>query len=360
MEGLDNLKVKNGFSTRAVPPEALGGISPMTGAPKMGDLVVAEVLSVGKNKTIEESTGRTLYMFPGDVIVGAFGNRYATDQFEGYVPQGPVETCDMLSVGGVCGEVVSQHDSIASPTKLRVLGLATDKHGHPINSKSYGLSPQGRSGGAEVISVVGSAMDSGKTTTAGTLARSLSRSGFRVAAAKVTGTAAGKDGRFMESSGASPVLDFTSAGYPATYMLDWDELMTVYQTLLGHLDAADPDYIILEVADGIFQRETGMLLDSAAFRQSVDHLFFAAGDSLAVESGVRFLKELGMPLRATAGTVTQSSLAIEEAEQASGVPCLGIDRMMNGELLEVIQAVKRPAPNGKIGKVHEPALLDAV
>lgn len=338
MEGLNELNLKHGFSARAVPPEVLGGISPMSGAPSTGDVAVAKVLSVGKNKTIEERTGRTLYLFPGDVIVGSFGNRYATDQFEGYVPQGPVETCDMISVGGVCGEVASQHDSMANPTKLRVLGLATDKSGKPINSRSYGLSPKSSgSSGAEVILVVGSSMDSGKTMTAGTLCRALSRSGLRVAAAKVTGTAAGKDGRFMESSGASPVLDFTSVGYPSTYMLNRDELLALHQTLLGHLNSAAPDYIVLEIADGIFQRETRMLLDSEAFRQSVDHVFFAAGDSLAVECGVRCLLESGLPLRATSGALTQSELMIREAEEASGLPCLGTDRMMNGELTGLLQ-----------------------
>lgn len=100
-----------------------------------------------------------------------------------------------------------------------------------------------------------------------------------------------------------------------------------------------------------------MLLDSEAFRRSVDHLFFAAGDSLAVESGVRFLKGLGMPLRATAGAVTQSSLAVAEAEEATGVPCMGIERMMTGELPKVVRATGKPTQGRE---VHEPALMNAV
>ena len=86
---------------------------------------------------------------------------------------------------------------------------------------------------AEVILVVGSAMNSGKTTTAGTLARALSRANFSVAAGKITGTAAGKDARFFEACGARPVLDFTSAGYPSTYMLGLEELLGIYQQHTG-------------------------------------------------------------------------------------------------------------------------------
>ena len=348
MELLNNLAVKHGFSARAVPLQDMCGFLPMVGAPEIGDLVLAEVLSIGKNKTVEERTGRTLYLFPGDLIVGSFGNRYATDQFEAYAPVGPVERCDMLSVGAVCGEVATKHNSTASPTQLRVLGNVADKTGQKINARDYGLPKKSGADGAEVILVVGSSMNSGKTMTAGTLARALSRSGLDVAAAKVTGTAAGKDARFFESCGARPVLDFTSAGYPSTYMTSLEELLTLHSTLVGNLQETGPDYIVLEVADGIFQRETRMLLDSPAFRAGVDHVFFAAGDSLAAECGVRYLKALDLPLRATAGALTQSELSVAEAEAATGVPCLGIDRMMNGGLLEILHPVGRPALNEKV------------
>jgi hypothetical protein len=179
-------------------------------------------------------------------------------------------------------------------------------------------------------------MNSGKTTTAGTLARALSRANFSVAAGKITGTAAGKDGRFYEACGARPVLDFTSAGYPSTYMLALEELLGVYDSILSNLRGSNPDYIILEIADGIFQRETRMLLESAEFRQSADHVFFAAGDSLSAESGVRLVREYGLPLRATAGSITQSPLASREAEEALGMPCMSIERLMDGTLKEVL------------------------
>jgi hypothetical protein len=274
--------------------------------------------------------------------VGAFGNRYATDQYEGYLPRRPVKECDLLSVGGVCGEVASRHTSMVGPTRLRIVGLVGDKHGRPINQRTFGLPPSHavgeglESGAAEVILVVGSSMNSGKTTTAGTLARALSRANFSVAAGKITGTAAGKDGRFFQACGARPVLDFTSAGYPSTYMLGLEELLGVYESILGNLRASDPDYIILEIADGIFQRETRMMLDSGAIRDSVDHVFFAASDSLSAESGVRSIREYGLPLRATAGSVTQSPLASREAEEALGMPCMSIERIMDGTLKEML------------------------
>jgi len=340
MQLIDNPNIKHSFTTRAVPLEEMARVTPMYAQPRIGDLVLAEVLALGRHNRMEVRTGVTMYLFPGDHIVGAFGNRYATDQYEGYLPTRPVEGCDLLSVGGVLGEVASQHASMASPTRLRIVGLVSDRYGRPINQRAFGLpshaAGEGLQSSAEVILVVGSAMNSGKTTTAGTLARALSRANFSVAAGKITGTAAGKDGRFYEACGARPVLDFTSAGYPSTYMLALEELLGVYESILGNLRASDPDYIILEIADGIFQRETRMLLESAEFRRSADHVFFAASDSLSAESGVRSIREYGLPLRATAGSVTQSPLASREAEEALGMPCMSTERIMDGTLKGVL------------------------
>jgi hypothetical protein len=341
MQLIDNPLIKYSFTTRAVPLEEMANVVPMSVPPRIGDLVLAEVQNLGRHTRMEVRSGVTMDLFPGDRIVGAFGNRYATDQYEGYLPTRPVEACDLLSVGGVLGEVASKHASMASPTRLRILGLVSDKHELPINQRAFGLPSHAvgeglQSSAAEVILVVGSSMNSGKTTTAGTLARALGRANFGVAAGKVTGTAAGKDGRFYEACGARPVLDFTSAGYPSTYMLALEELLGVYESILGTLRASDPDYIILEIADGVFQRETRMLLDSAELRRSADHVFFAAGDSLSAESGVRLVREYGLPLRATAGSVTQSPLASREAEEAVGIPCMSIERIMDGTLKEVL------------------------
>ncbi|MCG8346690.1 MAG: hypothetical protein MI924_02780 [Chloroflexales bacterium] len=337
MEYLNHAQLKHSFTTHVVPLEMMVSIKPLTYAPQVGDIVVAEVMSIGKHSTIETRDGVSNHIFPGDRVVVTFGNRYATDQYEGYVPTQPVIECDMLSVGGVCGEVVSCHAKMGTPTRLRLLGAVCDQDGQAINLRAFGMPLRLDAGHGEVILVVGASMNSGKTTTVGTLVRALSQAGFRVAATKVTGTAAGKDGRFFASCGAQQVLDFIDAGYPSTYMLSLDELMTVYQNLISQLRANNPDYIVVEIADGIFQRETRMLLENPLFRETVDHVFFAATDSLAAECGARYLYEYGLPLRALAGLLTMSPLATREAEEATGLPCLNIERMLAGETLALLE-----------------------
>jgi hypothetical protein len=341
---IDLRQVKRTYTTHIVPEEACVGYITPSDSPRIGDLLLAEVISVGKHAAIETINGFTLNIFPGDLIIGAFGNRYATDQYEGYVPAQWTEQCDLLSIGGVCGEVCSAHSSMGAPTRLRVLGAVCDASGAPLNLRSFAAPAPRAPHVGQVILVVGTSMNSGKTTTVGTLARALSRAGMRVAAAKVTGTAAGKDGRFFRSCGADPVFDFTHCGFPSTYMLSQHDLLAICDDLFDRLAAAEPDYSIIEIADGIFQRETRMLLASGAFRARVDHVFFSAGDSLGAECGVRRLRADGWPVRAVTGLVTASPLALREAEEEAGILCLSIEHLVyGGILLDLVGAPKAAA-----------------
>jgi hypothetical protein len=210
-----------------------------------------------------------------------------------------------------------------------------------------------------VILVVGASMNSGKTTIVGTLARALSGAGLRVAAAKVTGTAASRDGRLYRSSGADPVLDFVDAGYPSTYMLEQGQIMMLYSVLLSQLQATGPDYIILELADGLFQRETRMLLADESVRATIDHVFFAANDSLSAESGVRHLRAQGLPIRATSGLLTRSPLGMREAEEVTGLPCLSPTRMIEGDAVELVNA-RNKLPHLGILKSIKPLAKGAI
>lgn len=131
VQALNDPRVKFSFATRAVPREAATGLVPLTRPPRVGELAVAEVIEVGRNTSLETRSGVSSYLFPGDTIVGVFGNRYATDQYEGYVPTEPAVECDLMSAGGLCGEVVSRHAKMAAPTRLRLLGLACGHNGAP-------------------------------------------------------------------------------------------------------------------------------------------------------------------------------------------------------------------------------------
>lgn len=337
MELLNHNRIKHSFATHRIPLDRMAGVTSFQRSPRIGDLVLAEVQHIGKNTTLEDRNGLAHHIFVGDTLIGVFGNRYATDQYEGFVPSEPVETCALLSVGGVCGNLVAKHGAVANPTQLRVIGAVCDRDGQPLSQRDFTLHPVGvlRKQG-EVIVVVGASMNAGKTTTVGMVTRALRLAGKRVGAAKITGTAASKDLRFFESCGAHPALDFTTAGYPSTYMLSHSELMAIHFTLLNQIQSTGPDYIVVEIADGIFQRETRMLLESEQFRSTIDHIFFAANDSLSAESGERRLQKLNLPLRAITGRATQSPLLMREIQEITQTPCLSIDQILEGKAIDLL------------------------
>jgi hypothetical protein len=321
------------FTTHPAPVLLMDHLTPLIHPPHIGDLVAAEVISVRQHTKIENQVGVTEHIFPGDCIIGAFSNQYTTDQYEGYVPQHPVDECALLSSGGIFGDVASQHTAMDAPTRLRILGNVCSPQGQTLNLRQFGLSPCTTASVGEVILVLGATTNTGRAIAVGTVVRGLSRAGYRVATAKVTGVAAGKDTRYYRSCGANPVIDFVNAGYPATYMLGRNELLSMCQSLMFNLWLHEPDYIVVEIADGIFQRETRMLLESATFRATVDHVLFAAGDSMAMESGVRYLQHTGWPVRAATGAVTQCPALMREVEDITGLPCLSMDRILVGDLL---------------------------
>jgi hypothetical protein len=117
-------------------------------------------------------------------------------------------------------------------------------------------------------------MDAGKTTTAAHMVRSLTDAGHVVAAAKLTGTACGKDANLLYDAGAVAVFDFTHAGWPSTANLSLGELLSISGRIRAGLAAHAPEFVILEIADGVVQRETAMMLAAPAFRDSIDAVVF--------------------------------------------------------------------------------------
>jgi hypothetical protein len=182
-------------------------------APSVGDVLLCEVLSTGLHGRVETAVGARSKLFPGDRIACVVGNRYATSLLEG-VGEISGEHADLLSASGVCGRVLARSDKAARPTSLRVLGQG-EVDGQPLRLRDH-VSPTALAGLGGVVwfVVVGSAMDSGKTTACASLINGLVGAGYRVGAAKLTGTASARDVGSFRDAGAQPVVDFLDEGWP--------------------------------------------------------------------------------------------------------------------------------------------------
>ncbi len=308
--------------------------------PKAGDVAIFEVISIGHLNAIQDHEGTNCYIFPGDKIMLTFGNRYASNQFEGYVPKGYQEEYDLIGKGGVAGTVTSMYYKLVvkGPTKLRLIGYATDAQRKVINTTYLHRKPirfhAGKIRNYKTILSIGSSMDSGKTTTAAYLCRGLKSSGYKVAYIKLTGTVFNKDRMLAYDCGADMVSDFSEFGFPSTYLCSVDTIMDLYEGLLAEISVVEPDYVVIEVADGLYQRETSMLLDHQLFTETIDHVILSCSDSLAVNTGLQMLSPIfGDRLFAVGGLFTGSPLLVSEVENQCKIPILTLSKLLRPDLL---------------------------
>lgn len=313
-------KLNVAYTLRRVPGEKLSHLITDI-KPEAGDLVLAQISRIGQHRNLQRPNRVRKKLFLGDYIAVAYANRYASNQFEAVVPAklGP---CHLVAGGGCAGEVLSKNMRMRrDATELTPLGLISDGADRPpLNVADFALPPARiamRS--APVVAILGSAMDSGKTTAAGNLARGLSLAGCSVGYAKVTGTGASGDPGFLQDAGASHVLDFTDVGYASTYKLSTTICQRIMNELVDHLHARNVDVIIMEIADGLLQQETAELIRSQSFRHCVDGIVLAASDAMSAVCGSAILESLSLPAIGLAGMMELSPLQRSEAEMGTGL-----------------------------------------
>jgi hypothetical protein len=266
--------------------------------------------------------GRRRLLFPGTEIVAAYGNRYAPNQFEAEVPTS-VTPCHLVAGGGIAAQARSWHAKIArGPTAITPIGLLGDADANRINLRDFAMEPvvPSREYQPTTIAVVGTSMDSGKTQTCVHLVRGLIAAGLRVGYAKITGTGAGGDYWALLDAGADPVLDFTDVGRPSTYLLSPEEVEQTMVSLVNHVTQYGVDAMVLEIADGVLQRETAELLSGSTFPQLVGGVVLAAQDSMGALAGFDWLGKRRTPVLAVSGLLTAAPLQVAETRQATGMP----------------------------------------
>lgn len=324
------LRAKPAYTTRRVPLQAARALRQGEVAPRAGDLVLARVEKLGQHQRIELPSGRRAQLHAGDEIVVCYGARYAPDQFEASVPDdlGP---CHLVAAGGVAALCLGKHDKVRPPTRIRPLGLLVDGAGRRLNLVDHALpAAPAAAKSPPLMAVAGATMNAGKTTCAASLIRGLKRRGLRVGAAKATGTGAGGDRWVYVDAGADLVLDFTDLGEASTAGLPTQRVEAIFNGLVDQLSAAEVDAIVVEVADGLLQRETAALLRAPSFRARCSGLFFAAGDALGAIAGVGQLERDGHRVLAVGGTLTASPLATREARQAVALPVVTSEQLATG------------------------------
>lgn len=293
--------------------------------PQVGDVIYGRIASLGQHVELENRSGRIHRLNEGTAAMFVYGTRYATDAYEALVPSEPRLVVDLVARSGVIGEVQVRNSKVLAPTTVEVLGHVVDGDGRPVNTRDHRISPPANRVAdgprSKLILVVGTSMNSGKSTAAAALCWALTVMGHKVRASKITGTASLKEILHMNDAGASHYNDFTHLGWPSTYLLDEADLLGIFQTLDLKYANNPRNYWICEIADGLLQRETAMLLASPVVRRRIHRLVLCATDTFAAIGGLHTLDHrFELEPDAISGLVTSSPLGVRELECVSKIP----------------------------------------
>jgi len=317
--------------------------------PENGDVVIGEVCELGQHTKFEEPGGREIKLQRGNVVAAVLGRRYSTKEFCGKIPDHlALKTkFDLLNVGGIAGIVLSHNTLSKAPTKLFYLGHAVDHQKKKINTLQYRMTINETTNNTtarfplKIIIVFGTEMDSGKTSSAGQIINILRNNGFSVGGGKLTGTSRMKDILYMKACGAHHVLDFMDAGYPSTYQCSLSELEDVFQVFKENFTSNGCDFLVMEVADGIFQRETEMILDCSSIMEDMFLFTLAANDSLSAYGGLRYLQDkYGIVPDFISGLITTDWLSMEELNSKFSVHYLKNTSESREDFLKIVYSKK--------------------
>jgi Ni2+-binding GTPase involved in maturation of urease and hydrogenase len=288
-----------------------------------GAVIVVEALQhTGTNNVLDFANGRLGRLVEGDLIPAVLGKRRAMKEYSGDIPA-EVKVGDILYLlceSGVCGEIAGINESWGQPLKVKVVGAVT-QDGAPVNIKDVAIERQTTlPSSAPIIAVVGTAMDSGKTTTICKLVQHFRSQGKKVAAAKVAGVAFTQDPYKIRDAGAEPVMDFVDGGLPSTCG-DTQEVIQVALGVLTELNKHQPDVIIVEFGDGIIgEYNVPHLLQHPEIQQHIRATIVSASDLVAAWGAKQIMAQYGVPVTVLTGPAVNNDTGVRFIEEHIGIP----------------------------------------
>ncbi|HZX22165.1 MAG TPA: hypothetical protein VFF18_01405 [Woeseiaceae bacterium] len=297
------------FAIERLPPSAWAG----------GDYVVGAVTGTpGPLYEIETATGRHVRVLPGDLVVGAFGNREAT--LEGVGSWRDIEGDEMhaMTGAGLFGRFVSLSLMLPRPLSLEYRGHVL-RDGRKLSMGDFVESAAPQPLEAPVVLLYGTSMSAGKTTAGRVIVHELSNAGLDVVGVKLTGAGRYRDVLSFQDAGADAVFDFVDAGLPSTVVPE-DVFLAAIRPLLGRIARRRPDVVVVEAGASPLEPYNG----AAAIDELGERIRCAvlcASDPYAV-TGVEHA--FGLRPDVVMGPATSTSAAIALVRKLSGVPAINV------------------------------------
>jgi len=287
-----------------------------------GDYVVAQVTNspITNPFRVEKANGRMAPLLEGDLIVGAFGDRFATLEATGIWSDVQEDgRMHLLSGGGMFGLCTSQSPFLGQPLiTLSYRGHACVE-GRKRTMQDYVPAVPAVSYHLPSIVIIGSSMSSGKTSTARIIIRLLKRMRLRVIGAKLTGAGRYHDVLSMADAGADPIFDFVDAGLPSTIVPE-TEYRRACRHLLSRMAVAEADLAVIEAGASPLEPYNGeALFDELG--EAVRFIVLCASDPYAA---VGITTAFGRRPDLITGIATNTAAGIALINRLCDIPALNV------------------------------------
>jgi hypothetical protein len=302
---------------------------------KSGDYVLAEIIEGGPVPyAIESASGRPVEVLPGDVIVGALGQRMATLEAVGdWRSVGEDLEMQTLTAGGLLGRCTSASVPPPPMASVRYRGHAA-RDGSPLAMADFVPEVPARELDVPVISIVGTSMDAGKTVASKAIVRALKRAGLDVAAAKLTGVARFRDVLAASDAGADTVADFVDVGLPST-VLPTGQFESALRSLLSLIAQGEPDVLVAETGASPLEPYNADVAVSV-LGDRVRFTVLCASDPYAV---VGVMGAFGIIPDLVSGRATSTEAGISLIQKLCGIESLNLlDQRSHPRLEEMLRA----------------------
>ncbi len=300
----------SGFETTALPREHWA----------CGDYVVAQVCEQPSPLfPVELPRGRMVEVFPGDLVVGAFGNRAATlegvGSWEAISEDG---TLTALTAAGLFGRLTSRSSFVPRLLDLTYRGHAT-RSGQKLTMGEFVTDTVKTPLEVPVVLLVGTSMSAGKTTTGRVIIHQLKNAGLRIAAAKLTGAGRYRDVLSFGDAGADYIFDFVDVGLPST-VCPKPEFKTALTRLLSRIAQTEIDVLVAEAGASPLEPYNG----DVAVAEIAPHVRFtvlSASDPyvvVGVQNAFAHQPDL------VTGPAANTDAAVALVKKLTGVPALNV------------------------------------
>jgi hypothetical protein len=299
---------------------------------RAADFIVAEV--IGKPNALyrcETKTGRVAELLPGDLVVGAFGDRAATLEGVGsWTAIGEDGNMAALTSAGLFGRATSTSLLVPPFMRLRYLGH-TLRDGKALNMADFVASLPKAGPRVPIVLIIGTSMSAGKTSSGRVLIRELRALGLRVVAGKVTGAARYRDIQSFRDAGASEVFDFVDEGLPST-LCPSELFAEALDRMLTRISACQADAAVIEAGASPLEPYNGALA-LARILPETRMTLLCASDPYAV---VGVESAFGLKPDLVAGPAANTTAAVALVQRLAGVPALNL---MDGTTRPALRAM---------------------